>query len=468
MHPFFQKLNTTPQPIQDFFMSNDPRLLCEEVCMMYGLPESAIPAVTKPLGVIFIKEMALSEYPRIIAEASSISAPVAYGVAFEVNSRIFLRFSEYFLDAGKLSKEWGVKKSTPVIGLEEAKKKVLELEPWILEEQAAVEAENILTIGSYEKIPLLSALGKYPKLGEQLVTRERIRVKSQPEPVRPSLSNWIRVYRDELGVGYHDPMLRGKFIFNSDNCKKLSSEERERLNLVLRSIEENVAVDIDPAKTEIVFPEFRSGGKEQSAQQSSIRQSSPGTPAFAAGGPVGSSQPVRRSAQPAAAAVAKPIMRTPVPVSPSTEPSVGSGRFQPRPFVPTPSAPLSAPPAPARRPVSFVPAPPPDLPVGGSFSFSSSHALPVESEDGGDFSIRNPEAPSLPSGQAAFGATGQRFEAVPPSIPARDTKAAPPLPPLPPLPPAPDMNPFHIHPVSTRDGEGALDAGRTIDLRADG
>lgn len=290
------------------------------------------------------------------------------------------------------------------------------------------------------------------------MTRERIQLKNQPEPVRPNLTNWLRVYRDELGVGYHDAMVRGKFIFDSVNCKKLSSEERERLNIVLRSIEENMPINIDPAKMEILFPEFHASEKDHF---------SPRPPASAMLSPA----TLPKTASEASWPVRRPMGSTPGdglarPLSPSvvTESAgIGSERPQPRPFVPTPPVLQSPPPAPARRPVSFVPSPPPDLPVGGSFSFSSPHALPVESEGEGGLSIRRPDVPSLPSGQVAFGQTvSEKAETVSSNL-SRDGKnnAIQPT--------APDMNPFHIHPVSARgeSTDSRFDTGRTVNLRGD-
>ncbi len=118
-----------------------------------------------------------------------------------------------------------------------------------------IEQEKMIA-ATREKLALLPALGKYAKLGEQQITRERIHVANQPEPVRPSLTNWLKCYREELGIGYHDPMLRAKFLFQSVNGKALSSDDRERVNLLLRSMEENAPLDIDTAKMEIVFPSF--------------------------------------------------------------------------------------------------------------------------------------------------------------------------------------------------------------------
>ena len=131
------------------------------------------------------------------------------------------------------------------------KEEILTVQPD--KEEVVSDAASAPTV---EHLALLPALGKYARLGEQQITRERIRVANQPELVRPSLTNWLKCYREELGIGYHDPMLRAKFLFQSVNGKALSSDDRERVNLLLRSMEENAPLDIDTAKMEIVFPSF--------------------------------------------------------------------------------------------------------------------------------------------------------------------------------------------------------------------
>lgn len=106
-------------------------------------------------------------------------------------------------------------------------------------------------------LPLLQALSKYGNLGNQLVTTDRIRIKSQPDPVRPSLLYWLKCYRDELGIGQHNSVERGDFLFRSENCRKLSPKERERVNLILKSLEENLPLSIDTERQEIIFPVFQ-------------------------------------------------------------------------------------------------------------------------------------------------------------------------------------------------------------------
>lgn len=151
-------------------------------------------------------------------------------------------------------------------------KRLLELyERWLYSEVFSVfdlavitkksSGKEFATVSSREgqvttHLPLLQALSKYENLGNQLITNERIKIKSQPEPVRPSLLYWIKYYRDELGIGHHSTVDRGNFLFRSENGKRLTAPERERVNLVLKSVEENYPVDIDTERSEIIFPAF--------------------------------------------------------------------------------------------------------------------------------------------------------------------------------------------------------------------
>ncbi len=248
------------------------------------------------------------------------------------------------------------------------------------------------TDANLEHLAIVQALGKYPRLGEQQITKERIRVRNQPESVRPSLMNWMRVYRDELGVGYHEPMIRGKFLFDSENGKRLSSEERERVNLILRSIEENFALDIDAQKYEIVFPTFAPTAAKPvpvspnavSARPVSVTAPFQTAPLPATGfyeRSVTSPAPTPNVSNPASVkavaarpfvapvsvkpvSVATPISSAPAPTpTPTPAPAPAPVSAPAWPQSPAPVTPAVPPQAPLRQPVSFKPVPPSNLPV---------------------------------------------------------------------------------------------------------
>ena len=93
--------------------------------------------------------------------------------------------------------------------------------------------------GRVLRVPVLKALADYSNLGNQNISNNRIRIKSQPEPVRGSLYNWIKYYRDELGIGQHSTVELGQVLFRSENGKSLNALERERVNLSLKYVEVN-------------------------------------------------------------------------------------------------------------------------------------------------------------------------------------------------------------------------------------
>jgi hypothetical protein len=101
---------------------------------------------------------------------------------------------------------------------------------------------------------LLDALAKFPRINEQQITSERIKIRSEKDSVRGSVQNWMRAYRDIVGARQHTAVERGQFLFQGDNTKKLPPAEREKVALLLKALDENEAIAIDPKKQIIVFP----------------------------------------------------------------------------------------------------------------------------------------------------------------------------------------------------------------------
>ncbi len=104
-----------------------------------------------------------------------------------------------------------------------------------------------------EKLSINAALQKYPDLGEQLITANPIKLKIFPEPLRPSVKNWISDYRAMLGAGSHGTMERGNFLYHGENAKKLTAGERQKLAIILKSLDENEPISVDAGKQEIIF-----------------------------------------------------------------------------------------------------------------------------------------------------------------------------------------------------------------------
>jgi hypothetical protein len=103
------------------------------------------------------------------------------------------------------------------------------------------------------KISLLVLLQKYPRLGEQFVSSEMLKLKYLPDLVSPTIKNWIIDYRDVLGNGKHNMVERANFLFHSENGKRITSLERKKLMEIFKSLEDGSELEVDIEKQKIVF-----------------------------------------------------------------------------------------------------------------------------------------------------------------------------------------------------------------------
>ena len=121
-----------------------------------------------------------------------------------------------------------------------------------------------------QNILFTQALQQLPDLGEQLITSDRISLKNFPEPVRPSIKNWIADYTFSLGGfdAQHSTIARGNYLFHGDNTMHLSSDEREKLSYILKAYDENAEVTINKETKQIIFPEIRQQSSDKISNQS--------------------------------------------------------------------------------------------------------------------------------------------------------------------------------------------------------
>ncbi|MFA6047417.1 MAG: hypothetical protein WCV59_01755 [Parcubacteria group bacterium] len=117
------------------------------------------------------------------------------------------------------------------------------------------------------KISLPDALAKYPTVADQFVTSESIKIRGGQEPVRPTIKNWVSDYTYSVGYESHDTITRGNYMFQNENAKRLSAEDRNKLSYILKSYDEKTPVTIDTTKKQIVFPAM---AKQESMKQEAM------------------------------------------------------------------------------------------------------------------------------------------------------------------------------------------------------
>ena len=109
------------------------------------------------------------------------------------------------------------------------------------------------TISNKIQLTIQEALQQYPDAGEQDLTLNPLKLKYFANSVRPSIKNWITDFHDNMGAGKHSAIDRGNYLFHSENGKKLTPVERQKLSAILKSLDEKTPISFNPESKKIIF-----------------------------------------------------------------------------------------------------------------------------------------------------------------------------------------------------------------------
>lgn len=121
------------------------------------------------------------------------------------------------------------------------------------EDLSKIYEEKIKKEEFVEYLPIKQAIEKYPEILKQFISAKPIKLKEFEEPTNPTVKNWIKDYIDNLGTGPHRTFERTRYLFNSENGKNLDSVDRNIVNHILKSYDENSPIPIDTKKRQIVI-----------------------------------------------------------------------------------------------------------------------------------------------------------------------------------------------------------------------
>lgn len=127
--------------------------------------------------------------------------------------------------------------------------------------------------GNIVNMSIEEAMKKFNNLGEQVISSNPIKLKIFPNPVRPSIKNWITDYHQVMGQGQHGVMERGNYMYHSENARRLMQGERQRLATILKSLEEKIPLAINTGKQVVIFTgrETPPTNKEETTRKENIQ-----------------------------------------------------------------------------------------------------------------------------------------------------------------------------------------------------
>ncbi len=256
---FQEKVEKLPKDIKEFFLSNKPLLESMKSFVVLGINPELNKKISKEIGLVFVGDIALESLPSLIIQKTGLNSQKAYGVAWELNKRMFSKFSHQFHQANALLNDWQNRKVATVFTEDVALRKLIEIMPWvkeILKQELAVKKEKQRQLKTKKQtisVTFAQAIKKFPELQGQIITQSRVPSDTSSADLPPTIRNWVNNYFSVVGTDNKDSMKRSNYIYHSNNTKMLRSKEKRRLAEIFRSIEENTKLEIDGGERRIVF-----------------------------------------------------------------------------------------------------------------------------------------------------------------------------------------------------------------------
>lgn len=120
------------------------------------------------------------------------------------------------------------------------------------------------------------AYRQFPEIGEQSITSEPIKIKASKDLVKPSIKNWLADYTFKLGFNAHSSIERSNYIFQDENTKKLSFQDKQNLSYILKAYDEKSLLNIDKILKRVVFPKIQAtsnfGVNAQAKQEKTVTE----------------------------------------------------------------------------------------------------------------------------------------------------------------------------------------------------
>ncbi|MDR3582795.1 MAG: hypothetical protein P4L62_00325 [Candidatus Pacebacteria bacterium] len=202
------KFITLPDPIREKLSSSETGIKIQRIGGEYNLNLLQLADIARAVRSYYFGEVQLENFPLILSKEIGITQATAKEISDIVIQKIINDRSQ----------------------------------------QIAYEAQ-------FARLTISDALKKFPDLGEQPVTSSRINIKSFPDPVRPSIKNWLFDYTFNMGHDSHDAMARGNYLFQNPNAKALLATDRQKLEYLLKAYDENTLVTVNVNTKQIMFPQ---------------------------------------------------------------------------------------------------------------------------------------------------------------------------------------------------------------------
>jgi hypothetical protein len=250
---FMKKLRLLPDFVYESLLMNEGTDANSEIFEKYELDNKQKDCMLNLNLKIIFKELTIENLPKSIEQELKTDKETSSHIALDLLVKKFYLARSYFsgIDdmilklGGKIPKEKPKKLTEQLLKREEEMERITEME----EEK---ERERMADTTINDTIENL--IKKYPIVGEQQIgNQEAIKLKSMPVLMKPLVKFWLKDYKEKMGYYKHSNLERVQYVYHDKNTKNMNEEERRQLNLILKSVDEEISLPYSTRMKKIDF-----------------------------------------------------------------------------------------------------------------------------------------------------------------------------------------------------------------------
>lgn len=234
----------TPDHVYDWLFSEQAAKNVVELGKRFNLSETQTIQMSRLTGLVILKNVPLTNMPLGLKKTLNLDNEITRQLAIDIALAQLLPIRDYLPDTESFIKQLGG--PLPVIL------------PPLLKVSLAANYQAIAprsapgpsTPASAPKITIVQRslrqiVQEHKEVLNQVLTVSPLKIADFDQPVRGTIKNWLADYVKQKGAEKHDQMIRGDYLFKSDNTKSLSIQEKLLVAEILKSYDENSTLNYD-------------------------------------------------------------------------------------------------------------------------------------------------------------------------------------------------------------------------------
>ena len=219
----------------------------------YKFDQNYIDMITDAIGLIVLKDISIENLFSSIKKELNLDDKTTKEITLIILTEILYPIEDYFpgIEDEILKLGGEIPKMKPKKMSGQMLKRDEEMEE-MQEQKEREEAERLADTIIEE--PIGDLIKKFPEVGEQQIgSQKSITIEEMPIPMKPLVKYWMSDYLEKMGHFEHSNIDRVKYVYHDKNTRKMNDEERRQLNLVLKSLDEGIALAYSTRMKKIDF-----------------------------------------------------------------------------------------------------------------------------------------------------------------------------------------------------------------------